>query len=367
MRTITFAILVTVISACGGAGPAYASPCHQFTIALAVPPGFGVPFDVLSDGNAPLITGDCADGGIAVSVGTPGQAVYRYGYVTDGGQWKKVELGGTSYGGDWLLGPARVTLSRPAAPNTAVSFTAFTCTRIGGFIQWKCGCRNYYCDVPMWQLQEFRYAAPPPQPEVRTPDEDGFFARAGEIRSDGSMILLDGHIVQTTNFWTRVLPDRVPSDFTSPVNYAGGRMDVRLEVLSMAHSVPFFYEICFENGTHGTDGWGETCSVPKAAWITGPGVYTWTDRRPPDQWWKNSRKFNWQGGKRKRITVNLQQLTSRIQRLKALIRGWAAYFNHVPVAPDAAHGVIFIDDDLPLDVHLTIIFTPEGKSFAGFN
>jgi hypothetical protein len=39
----------------------------------------------------------------------------------------------------------------------------------------------------------------------------------------------------------------------------------------------------------------------------------------------------------------------------------------VPVAPDVAHGEIFIDDDLPLDVHLTIIFTPAGKPFAGFD
>jgi hypothetical protein len=339
MRAITFALLVMMISAAAWAGRAYASPCHQFTVASAVPSGFGVPFDVLSEGNAPLITGDCTDGGVAVSVGAETQAVYRYGYIVDGGQWKRLELAGAPYTGDWLLGRASVTLPRPAAADASVSFIAFTCTRIGGFVEWKCGCRHYYCDVPMWQLQQFRYGPAPPQPEALTARDEAFFSRAGEIRPDGSMILLDGHIVHTTNFWTRVLPDRVPSDFTSPVNYAGGRMDVRLEVLSMADSVPFFYEICFENGAHGMDGWGETCTQTKAAWITGPGVYTWSDPRPPDHWWQNRQRFDWQGGQRKRITINYR----------------------------SAEGEVFIDDDLPLDVRLTIIFTPAGKPFAGFN
>jgi hypothetical protein len=27
----------------------------------------------------------------------------------------------------------------------------------------------------------------------------------------------------------------------------------------------------------------------------------------------------------------------------------------------------YLDDDLPLDINLTIIFTPEGKPFAGFD
>ena len=100
MRVITLAILVMAISAGGGAGRAYASPCHQLTIARTVPLSFGAPFDVLAEGTAPLITGDCVDAGIAVSVGEEGQAVYRYAYVVDGGQWKKVELGGTPSAGD---------------------------------------------------------------------------------------------------------------------------------------------------------------------------------------------------------------------------------------------------------------------------
>jgi hypothetical protein len=365
MRAIAFAVVVMVAWACGGAGRAHASPCHQLTIADTVPLGFGAPFDVLSESSAPLITGNCTGAGIALSVGVQGQVVYRYGYVADRGHWQRVQLGGTPYAADWLSGPASVTLPPPAESDATVSFIAFTCTRIGGFIKWKCGCRDYYCDAPMWQLQRFRYGAAPPQPEVLTPGDDDFFSRAGEIRPDGSMILLDGHIVSTTNFWTRVLPARVPSNLTSPVNYAGGRMDVRLEVLSMAGSMPFSYEICFENGNHGMDGWGETCTQPKAAWITGPGVYTWTDPRPPDHWWQNSRPFDWQGGKPKRITINYSTPAKWTERLKTKLRRWAWSFDRVSVVRDTS--LLFIDDDLPLDVHLTIIFTPAGKPFAGFN
>jgi hypothetical protein len=364
MQAITAAILLAAISVCSGAGRAYAAPCHQFTIARTVPAGFGTPFDVLSEGNAPQITGDCAGPGIAVSVGVQGQAVYRYGFLADGGQWQKLELAGAPHSGDWLLGPARVTLPRPAELDATVSFLAFTCTPIGGFIPWKCGCRDYYCYVPMWQLQTFRYGAAPPQPEVLTPDDDDFFARAGEIRPDGSMIILDGHIVHTTNFWTRMLPDRVPSDFTSPINYAGGRLDVRLEVISMAGSVPFFYEVCLENGVHGMDGWGETCTQLDSPSITGPGIYTWSGGRPFDHWWQNDRRFDWQGGKRKRITINYNQPASRIERWKAKIRNWTSYFSY---AAGTADPTLYVDDDLPLDVHLTIILTPEGKQFAGFD
>jgi hypothetical protein len=364
MQAITCAILVVLILAFGSAGRAHAAPCHQFTIARTVPPGFGAPFDVLSEGNAPLITGDCAAAGIAVSVGTQGQKVYRYGYIADRGQWQKLELAGTPYGDDWLRGPALVTLPRPADLDATVSFLAFTCTPIGGFIPWKCGCRDYYCYAPMWQLQTFRYGAAPPQPEVLTPNADDFFARAGEIRPDGSMILLDGHIVHTTNFWTRMLPDRVPSDFTSPINYTGGGMDVRLEVISMAGSVPFFYEVCLENGNHGMDGWGETCTQLNAPKITSPGIYTWSGGRPFDHWWQNDRRFDWQGGKRKRITINYNQPASRLERWKAKIQSWARYVSHTPGTPDPT---LYVDDDLPLEVRLTIILTPEGKPFAGFD
>ena len=114
---------------------------------------------------------------------------------------------------------------------------------------------------------------------------------------------------------------------------------MRLEVFSMAKRVPFFYQICFENGTHGKNGWEETCDGGvQESWITAPGVYTWS-ARSPNSWWKNEHGFSWSGGARKRITNNFR----------------------------AATGEVFLDDDLPLDVRLTIIVTPAGKPFAGFD
>ncbi len=331
---------VGTVSMSGWVGGAPAVPCHQYTIARAVPIGFGMPFDVLSPENAPLITGDCTEGGVSVTVGDGNQAVYRFGYVADGGVWKKITLtGDAALGGDWIMGLAHTSLPWASATHPDITMLAYTCSYLGDFIEWKCGCRHYYCEQPMWQLQTFRYGALVPQPERTAPANEPFFSRAGKVRPDGSMILLDGRILHTTNFWTRILPDSVPNDFASPVNYADGRMDVRLEVFSMAKRVPFFYEICFENGTHGKNGWGETCEADvQGSWITAPGVYTWSDRSP-SRWWKNKRGFSWSGGESKRITNNFR----------------------------AATGEVFLDDDLPLDVRLTIIVTPAGKPFAGFD
>jgi hypothetical protein len=162
------------------------------------------------------------------------------------------------------------------------------------------------------------------------------------------MILLDGRFKQTTNFWTRELPKSIPVDFTSPVDYANGGMDVRLELFSVGKVHPAFYQICFENGTHGMDGWGETCTSDKELEISAPGTYQWTSafrlfglpvaRRRPVQWWRNVRGFDWAAGAPKRITINYR----------------------------AASGEIFLDDGLPYDLRLTIIFTPAGRPFAGF-
>jgi hypothetical protein len=334
-------------------GSAWATDCYLLTIADAVPIGFGAPFNVLSPYNEPLVTGDCTEQGIQVKLGSDYgvQAVYHQGYVWRGDEWQPVVFAGRANGDNtgWLQSGAQTTIAlTPEEQTHPVFILAYTCQHLGGFIKWKCGCRHYYCEVPMWQLQEFRYGATPPESTRIDPAHESFFAHAGEIRPDGSMIILDGRIKQTTNFWTRQLPQSIPADFTSPVDYADGRMDVRLELLSVGKVHPALYEICFENGMHGMDGWGETCLKDKASEISAPGVYEWTSKfrlfglrlflRRPVQWWRNVRGFNWSGGASKRITINYR----------------------------AAAGEIFLDDALPYDLRLTIIFTPAGKPFAGF-
>ena len=334
-------------------GSARATDCYLLTIADAVPIGFGAPFDVLSPYNEPLVTGDCTEQGIQVKLGSDYgvQAVYHQGYVWRADEWQPVVFAGRANGDntEWLQSGAQTTIALTPEERTRPIFVlVYTCQHLGGFIKWKCGCRHYYCEVPMWQLQEFRYGATPPEATRIDPAHEPFFEHAGEIRPDGSMIILDGRIKQTTNFWTRQLPQSIPADFTSPVDYADGRMDVRLELFSVGKVHPAFYEICFENGVHGMDGWGETCLKDKASEISAPGIYEWTSKfslfglrlvlRRPVQWWRNERGFDWAGGAPKRITINYR----------------------------AASGEIFLDDGLPYDLRLTIIFTPAGKPFAGF-
>jgi hypothetical protein len=341
-------VLLLVLS-----GSARAADCYLLTIAGIVPIGFGAPFDVLSPYNEPLVTGDCTEQGIQVQLGSDygDQVVYHRGYVLRKGEWQPVDLAGRAKADDpaWLHSGARTTIALAAEERAGTIFMlVYTCQHIGGFIKWKCGCRHYYCEVPMWQLQEFRYGATPPQPIRTDPAHEPVFEHAGEIRPDGSMILLDGRIKQTTNFWTRELPKTIPADFTSPVDYTNGRMDVRLELFSVGKVNPAVYEICFENGTHGMDGWGETCTHDKKIYISAPGIYQWTSvyrllglpvvRRRPVQWWRNARGFDWAGGAPKRITINYR----------------------------TAYGEIFPDDALPYDLRLTIIFTPAGRPFAGF-
>ena len=334
-------------------GSARATECHLLTIADVVPIGFGAPFDVLSPYDEPLVTGDCTENGIEVKLGSDYgvQAVYPQGYLWRAGEWQPIDFDGQANGDDagWLQSGAhtRIALTAEEKENT-VFMLVYTCQYLGGFIKWKCGCRHYYCEQPMWQLQEFRYGAMPPEPTRVDPAQEPWFEHAGEIRPDGSMIVLDGRIKQTTNFWTRQLPPSIPADLTSPVDYAGGRMDVRLELFSVGKVHPASYEICFENGTHGIDGWGETCTSDPKSEISAPGVYQWTSTfrlfgiglalRPPAWWWKNVRGFNWAGGAPKRITINYR----------------------------GPSGEIFLDDGLPYDLRLTIIFTPAGKPFAGF-
>ena len=307
-------------------GSARATDCYLLTIAGTVPIGFGMPFDMLSPYNEPVVTGDCTEEGIQVKVGSDYgvQAVYHEGYVWRAGEWQTIDFTGQANGDDpgWLQSGAHTTIALTSEEKKQTIFVlAYTCQYLGGFIKWKCGCRHYYCEVPMWQLQEFQYGAKPPEPIWIDPAHEPLFEHAGQIRPDGSMILLDGRIKQTTNFWTRELPQSIPADFTSPVDYADGRMDVRLELFSVGKVHPAFYEICFENGTHGIDGWGETCTHDDESEISAPGIYQWTSRfrvfglslalRQPAQWWKNVRGFNWAGGGPKRITINYRAAVRR--------------------------------------------------------
>ena len=77
-----------------------------------------------------------------------------------------------------------------------------------------------------------------------------------------------------------------PPDWTSPVNYAGGRVFVRLDILTKPSALPTAAQICIWRSSF-TE---ETCSSSKT--FTAPGVQ-WIDYGVPNSWWKKDGSWSW--------------------------------------------------------------------------
>ncbi len=77
-----------------------------------------------------------------------------------------------------------------------------------------------------------------------------------------------------------------PPDWTSPINYAGGRVYVRLEILTKPSAKPVAAQICIWRNSF-TE---ETCSGTRT--FTAPGVQ-WVDYGTPNSWWKKDGSWSW--------------------------------------------------------------------------
>lgn len=77
-----------------------------------------------------------------------------------------------------------------------------------------------------------------------------------------------------------------PADWTSPNNYADGRVYARLEVLTKPSTLPTAAQICVWRSSF-TE---ETCSPTRT--FSTPGVY-WIDYGRPSSWWKLGGEWSW--------------------------------------------------------------------------
>ncbi len=77
-----------------------------------------------------------------------------------------------------------------------------------------------------------------------------------------------------------------PSDWTSPINYAGGHVYLRLDVLTKPSSLNAAAQVCVWRNSY-TE---ESCSSTRA--FTAPGVQ-WVDLGPTTGWWKKNGAFSW--------------------------------------------------------------------------
>jgi hypothetical protein len=82
--------------------------------------------------------------------------IYQYGYERDAeaNKWRKIKLSGKTMNGSWIVGSASAPLAHvPKKDNEKGKVLVYTCEQASGV--WKCGCADFACLSPKWQLQEY--------------------------------------------------------------------------------------------------------------------------------------------------------------------------------------------------------------------
>lgn len=131
------------------------SSCARYTsLQSSIPEGYGSPFNMLSSQNEETLTVRCSDqGGMAVA-GSQATFVYKTGFVSQNGEWRKIDFSGRADSGNagWFRGSAVAEL--PAAPSSGQNYVlAFICQYEGS--EWKCGCRDRDCSQNYWTIQAY--------------------------------------------------------------------------------------------------------------------------------------------------------------------------------------------------------------------
>jgi hypothetical protein len=99
---------------------------------------------------------ECGSNKTTAVAGTPNTYVYKDGFVTENGVWKKIEFSGTMAANNpgWIKGTAVTTQTLPT-PSSAQNFViAVVCSYNAG--KWRCGCRDSACAQNYWTIQAYK-------------------------------------------------------------------------------------------------------------------------------------------------------------------------------------------------------------------
>ena len=129
--------------------------CSVYTSrSLAVPDGYGSPFNQLSIEKEPTLTVSCNSDGAIATAGSAPMYVYKDGFVARNGTWEAVNFSGLPATNNvgWFQGYSTATIPSPAVSGSSFVI-AFICQYQGS--NWKCGCRDSACTQNYWTIQGY--------------------------------------------------------------------------------------------------------------------------------------------------------------------------------------------------------------------
>jgi hypothetical protein len=174
-------------------------------------------------------------------------------------------------------------------------------------------------------------------------------SNAGAQTAGPPLTWFSGTYTATKNAYARPA-DASPSSFTSPVDYAGGRMYWRLELTSKPSSKPMLFQICMWRHTPGaTDYEWETCSAEAAMPVSTAGT-TYADLGVLRSWWTKSNGWDWN---RRPDVVRIMIKDAETKRLMmSTVCGSYCYRGSD------------IDQHVPIVMNTATIIVPAGTAFS---
>jgi hypothetical protein len=143
--------------------------------------------------------------------------------------------------------------------------------------------------------------------------------------------------------------DASPTDFTTPVNYADGRMYWRLQITTKPSTKPMLFQICMWRHTPGkTDYNWETCSAEAAMPVSTTGT-TYADLGVIRSWWKKSNGWDWT--KRPDVVRIMIKDAATKRLMMSTVCGTYCY-----TGPD-------IDQHVPITMTTATVIVPPGTTF----
>lgn len=148
------------------------------------------------------------------------------------------------------------------------------------------------------------------------------------------------------------LPETIPSDWVSPVNYKDGDVYFRVSILTKPDNRTIYYQMGFqwEGGCNGHP-FKEKFPDIQPLMINGPGVYSCSQSIPtfwePDC--QQSDPIDW---------------TRRIDRLLVVI--WDENFHQIDNRWGYGDNIVNIDGYYPMDVHFQAVVVAAGEEFSGW-